>query len=141
MRTVSLAVAFILAFVPLAVASVAAAADATAKTTCTASGEASVCALGTVGGPLAGEQAPPTLATNVSIELKATDAAALLAKDAEVRAAISTAIQATPTSTATTPEGVLRVQNDIHKAIDQVLAPVQTTRVYFTDWTVQPDAK
>ena len=76
MHTVSLASACILAFVSLAATSVAAAADAPAKTACTASGE-----------------------------------------------------------------GARKAQNDIHKTIDQVLAPVQATRVYFTDWTVQPDAK
>ena len=141
MHTVSLASACILAFVSLAATSVAAAADAPAKTACTASGEASVCALGPVSGPRAGEPAPPTLAPTVSVELKPTDAAVLLAEDAEVRAAILTVIQATPGSTATTPEGARKAQNDIHKTIDQVLAPVQATRVYFTDWTVQPDAQ
>ena len=141
MRFARLVFTSVLASVTMAATAVAEEAKPKAKTTCTASGEASVCALGTVNGPLAGTESPPMLAIDVSIELKAADADALLAKDAEVRAAILAAIQAATESTATSKDGMTKLREDIHKAIDKALAPVQSERVYFTDWKVQPATK
>lgn len=141
MRSIHLVFASLAASVTMAATACAEETEGRTRTTCTANGAESLCALGVVSGPLAGSESTSRLATEVSIELKADDEESLLAKDADVRAAILTTIQATPESAATTHEGQLKLREGIHKAIDRALVPVRAERVYFTAWGVEAASK
>lgn len=94
------------------------------------------CSLGTLKANLSGEDKPGSLAVDITLELKASDAQALQAKDAAVREAIKAVIANTAQSEAGTEDGLRRVRDAMHRSIDQTLAPAVAERVYFTQLTV-----
>ncbi|HCH63758.1 MAG: hypothetical protein CL927_00595 [Deltaproteobacteria bacterium] len=116
------------------------ASDAKAKPRCTASEDHAVCTLGTISGRLISPQTPSQLAIDISIEVRKTDVDAFLAKEQPLRATVVNAIQATSKAAATTDQGRMKLREDIHRAIDQTLAPVAPLRVYFTRQEIQPTA-